>query len=216
MKRHKKLEKTVSSYELNFRQVDDNIMSVVDDTKCDPFIKFMYEVSSGDFPQNTDGYTEPVSQDEFARMYYHQNKGSRNFDEEYKDGWIRRAQVTYPSLIRDMHFCYLMMDYNEENDVFDNIEYSIELDVKYGVDLLVEMNGEKYFVNLYVDSDKSNSYLDKKKDHRHPQHDATEVHLPISRTDSDKKTIKSSNGKDIWLYSQGHIDELISQIVTSQ
>lgn len=215
MQRHKLLENTLQSYNITFTRVDDDIMDVVDYTKApESFIGFILNESLGDFPDDQDGYTDPISQEEFAQKYYNKYKNKVDtFTEEYKLGWFRRCQVSYTSLIRDIHFYYLVKDFNEENNVFDSVEYSVEMDVEHGVDMVIKHEGETYYINLYVDSDKSQAFLDEKKDHRHPDHTATEIHLPISASDPDKKVIQSANDMDIWLYSDTHLSEILAIVI---
>ncbi len=203
-----KIEKYIqNNITLNFTYPDKDKMKIVDNTKTpNLFVTHFYELADGDFPNNIDTVTYPPNQNTFAVTYYAKNKGENKFTDEYRDCWIRRCQATYPSLVRDMHFTYLLKDYNERFDLFDEIIYSVDYDVNQGADVVIKNDGKTYYVNLYVNTQKSNDFIDKKKDIRHPKHDKVEIHLPIDKSDS--KKIQLSNGKDMWLYSKEHIKQL--------
>lgn len=218
MSRLDRLKSDLSSYSLEFTSqynIDDSIMDEVDNHRPPTtFVDFFYTMCDGDFPQNAEGYASPPSQQDFALAFFfhHQKDGASKFTDEYKDAWIRRAQVAYPSLVRDMQFIYLLSDYNDTHSVFDSIDYDPEKDIKEGVDAIIEAGGETYYVNLYVDTQKSRDFLDTKKNTRHPSNDATELHLTVSRNDSRNETVRMSNGEDIWLYSEAHVEDLIDDM----
>lgn len=148
-------------------------------------------------------------------MFYNKFKSqnANKFTDKYRKCWKRRCQVTYPSLVRDMHFVYLLNDFNDRENIFDNIQYDPELDVKEGADAVIEKDNVIYYINLYVNTDKSKAYLDKKKSYRHPDHNCKEIHLPIDRNDKKNKNIELKDRSDLWLYSESHIEEIIEQIV---
>jgi hypothetical protein len=216
IKKHKKLEEYLQNkVSLNFTRVADEKMDKVDRTRpAVTFVEFFYELSQGDFPEQQNGYSNPPTQATYATLYYHHNKneGANRFTEDYEDCWTRRAEVTYPSLIRDMHFTYLLQDLNDELDLFDSVEYDPIKDIQHGADSIIESDGTTYYVNLYVDTKKSRSFLSEKKDHRHPEHNHTEIHLPIQRNDERNKNLELVDGSDIWLYSDEHVQEVINII----
>lgn len=214
-KRLKKLKKELTKNPLNFtpqRQIDSGRMKTVDNHRPPTtFVEFFYRMCDGDFPDNPDGYSSPPSQSDYslAFFFYHKKEGAAKFDDEYQKAWVRRAEVAYPSIVRDMQFVYLLADYNDTHQEFDSVRYDPERDIKEGVDAIVEAYGETYFINLYVDTKKSQKFLNKKKSGRHPSNDAIELHLPISRNDSRNDIVYSSNNNDVWLYSEEHVEDLI-------
>ena len=207
-----KIEKYIkNNVTLEFNYPDKDKMKVIDNTKTpELFVNHFYELCNGEFPNNINTVTYPPNQNTFAVTYYGKNKGENKFTNEYRDCWIRRCQVTYPSLVRDMHFTYLLHDYNNKFDLFDDIEYSVDYDVNKGADVVIKHDNETYYVNLYVNTNKSQNFIDKKKSVRHPEHDYIEIHIPIDKKDS--KKIQLSNGKDMWLYSKKHIKQIRNQI----
>jgi len=215
--KHKKLEKYLQQHVgLNFTRVADEKMDKVDRTRpIVTFVEFFYELSDGTFPEEQDGYSTPPTQATFATLYYQHNKneGANRFTTEYKDCWTRRAEVSYPSLVRDMHFTYLLQDLDKTLDLFDSVEYDPIKDIKHGADSIIEHDGETYYVNLYVDTNKSQTFLEEKKDHRHPEHDHTEIHLPIQRNDERNKELELADGSDIWLYSMEHVAEILELVL---
>lgn len=216
MNRVERLEKYLrDKVTLNFSRPPDDKMEVVDKTRTPTtFVEFFFEMCDGNFPDDPRGYSEPPTQGMFANAFYshHNSQGSERFTPEYKECWIRRCEVTYPSLLRDMHFSYLIQDYNDRESTFDRVTYNPEKDVRDGADAIVEKDDELYYVNLYVDTEKSRAFLDEKKDHRHPEHNHTEVHLPMSRYDSRNKRLEIADRSDIWLYTEEYIREIVEAV----
>lgn len=215
-----KLQSSLSSTKLQFkpeRQIDSALMNDVDNHQPPTtFVEFFYTMCDGDFPTNTYGYSSPPTQSDFALAFFysHHKDGHTLFEDKYKDAWIRRAQVSYPSLVRDMHFMYLLTEYAETTDTISTVEYDPQRDITDGVDAIVEYNNTTFFVNLYVDTQKSQNFLNRKKTSRHPSNDAIEVHLPLSLGDSRNITVTTS-GNEFYLYSTQHIDELIEKMNTA-
>lgn len=207
----KRLEEYIgNNLRLDFNRTDSEKMDVIDRTKPPrTFVEFFFdEMMDSNIP---DEYCEPPTQALFANAFYSVHDG-KNFTEEYRNCWIRRAQVTYPSLIRDMHFAYLLDDYNELNGEFDSIEYDAEKDIKEGADAIIQKGAETYYINLYVDTDKSRTFLEEKKDHRHPDNSYKEIHIPMKRNDERNTEIELLDGSNIWLYSREHIQDIVDAI----
>lgn len=216
MERTQKLEQYLrENITLEFCHPPEDKMSVVDNAGTEvTFVEFFFDMARGEFPENQNGYSKPPTQGMFATAFfsYHKDRGIATFTEEYRECWKRRCQVTYPSLIRDMHFAYLLQDYNHKTGTFDSVIYDPEKDVKEGADAIIKKDGKTYYVNLYVDTDKSHAFLEEKKDHRHPEHNFTEIHLPMSRHDSRNKKVDLADGSDIWLYTEEYIEEIVNSI----
>lgn len=213
-RKYERLEKDLKSGPLEFKSVEDDVMDVVDTTQPPTMMaEFFYEMAEGRFPKDSSAYARPPDQRTFAQAFYHSHadQGANTFTEEYKDGWIRRCQVTWPSLVRDMHFVYLLQSHPLASEL-ESVEYDLQKDIKEGVDAIVTHDGKTYYVNLFVDTDKSHRFLDQKKSSRHPSHNATEIHIEASRNDSRKKELRMKNGRSLWLYSDGHIEELLEQL----
>lgn len=212
MKRTDKLESYLrNKVTLNFSHPPKEKMSIVDETRTSTtFVEFFFDMASEDFPENKKSYSKPPTQGMFATAFFshHKKQGANRFTEKFRKCWRRRCEVTYPSLVRDMHFAYMMIDYNLNSQTFDSVQYDPEKDVKEGADAIVTNNNDTYYINLYVDTEKSNAYLDKKKDHRHPNHTNTEIHLPIDRESENCKTVKLADGNDIWLYNESNIERI--------
>lgn len=67
----------------------------------------------------------------------------------------KRALNGYASLIRDFHFYYLC----KECGRFEDVKYSL-VDDKNGKDVIVQYNGDKYFVHLFVKTRRSSDFRD--------------------------------------------------------
>jgi hypothetical protein len=205
-----------SEIELDFRYpASESRMEAVDNCQTEiSFVKKFLEMADGDFPENRNGFSKPPSQTDFALTVFYAGKSNdaELFEEEYKDCWMRRFEVTYPSLLRDLYFAYLLLDYNRRTQTFDSVVYDPDLDMNQGVDALVVDDGVEYHINLYVDTNKSQAYLRQKKDHRHPDKtaDTVEVYLPIDPDDPAVDTIQLANGTDFWVYTEDHIEQIKS------
>jgi hypothetical protein len=72
-----------------------------------------------------------------------------------------RCYRAYPSLIRDIYFAKLA----QESGKFDDVFYNTKVDTQYGVDIIVEKDGKRFGICLFINTD--NSLNDKKiKSHR--------------------------------------------------
>jgi len=210
MGRASKLESELKNQSLNFGNKNAKNMSKVDSHQPPTtFIDFFYGKDDSNFPADASSYYSPPTQEEFALGFFFQHKkdGSTLFTDEYREAWERRARVTYPSLVRDLHFFFLLSEYNSEHGLFESVTYDPQMDVQKGVDAIVETEDKTYYINLYVDTNKSRHFVEQKKSHRHPANNAVELHLTVSRTDSRNKHVG-----DFWLYSEQHIEDMIDEM----
>lgn len=205
----------IENVELTFTRTDRNKMKTVDNTKL-PFsmVELFFEMVDGDF-QN--GSALPPTQADYAVVLYHRGKAQNGtrFNEEYRKCWFRRAEVTYPSLVRDMHFKYLLEEYQERTNAFDEVRYDLEDDVENGADAIIIDGDTEYHINLYVNTRKSQSYLKQKKNYRQDEKEAVDLHFPTSKNDEKNKQLELDNGVNFWLYSEAHIEE-IDRLIHSQ
>lgn len=213
MGRASKLESEIRSQNLEFNStsaIDSNLMNDVDNHRPPTtFVDFFYEMCEGGFPTDSNAYASPPTQSDFALAFFfkHKSENASKFTDEYMDAWERRAQVAYPSLVRDMHFFFLVSEYNQNHNVFDRVDYDPQMDIEDGVDTIVEVDDKTYYINLYVDTQKSRDFIEKKKTSRHPANNAVEIHLTVSRNDSRNKSVG-----DFWLYSEQHIEDMLAEM----
>lgn len=210
MGRASKLESEIRKQSLDFGNKNAKHMNEVDNHRPPTtFVDFFYQKDGYGFPSNSDGYYSPPTQEEFALGFFftHQKEGAAKFGDEYKEAWERRARVTYPSLVRDLHFFFLLSEYNDKHGVFDRVDYDPQMDITKGVDAIVEAGDTTYYINLYVNTSKSRKFVEQKKSHRHPANNAVELHLTVSRNDS-----RNKNVGDFWLYSEQHIEDMIDEM----
>ena len=175
-----------------------------------PMVREFYEMDEGDFPEDPDGDFEPPSQDQFALAAYHKFREMSDgdaFREETKRSWIKRLKRTWSSLVRDAHFSFMMFQEQKESECFDNAEFDIDKDIQEGIDFLIEHEGTEYHVNLFIDTRNSRKFLRQKKEYRHPENDAVAVEVPMKRYGNKKKSVETE-GEDLWLYSEEHIDAI--------
>jgi hypothetical protein len=121
---------------------------------------------------------------------------------KYKTDAIQYRFIrTYPSLIRDLHFLYLL----QESNLFESIEYSMEQDYYNGLDIKIDHNEKTYFVSLFIDTQRSTFYK-RRKTIRHDYSEVHEIELKVNFSSL------STSGK-IYLLNQTHINKLAEEIL---
>lgn len=210
----KKIEQFLEGVDLKFGKPPDRI----DDIEAEiPLVEIFESLGEGEMG---DEDFIPPTQSEYADFGYtilKNNASSRNshmFTEKYREDWKGRLRRTWPSLVRDAHFSTNM---NEHSDEFDLVSDSIEQDLR-GADSVIIEDGKEYHINLFVDSEKSNEYFKDKKDNRQNR----EIMIPEAASEGPYEIVvttdiedggaadivKSNNGRDIYLYSDRHIDAI--------
>lgn len=179
-----------------------------------PMARIFYGLGSGSYPENQDAYFQPPSQDAFARTVFHHSKEHTqkpdNFTSETKPAWLQRCKKTWASLVRDVHFAFLVFEAQEQYGMFDTVEFSLEADIQRGADLIIENRGKEYHVNLFVDSKKSRDFFEKKKQHRQNNKSAIDIEVPL-RFRGVKQNLETQTD-DLWLYDKKHL-RAVSQVV---
>lgn len=94
------------------------------------------------------------TQQMFVEYYIHLYRDRKEIDnltEAERKALRARLSRTYPSLVRDLHFGLLL----KEELLFCRVVYNPHLDVKEGVDLLLEFRDVKLGVNLFTETKRS-------------------------------------------------------------
>lgn len=185
----------VSCYPLDFPQVRNEVIEKK--MEFPPFIKAFYGFLFHDG-------NVPTQQDFFD--YYIETTHDANVDFVKKDSnllYALRARMfrTYPSLVRDLHFNKLVQE------TFCNCEviYNMDLDYKYGIDLMVSRGPQHCAVNLYTET-RRGMFFRGKKAHRHiPFQNVIPIELPVNLNNG----IRCGEFK---LYGPYHLDELESTL----
>ena len=163
---YKEIEIVISTFDLKFYK---DKIDYVENFNFEPnyFIYSFYDyiVLNNSIP----------TQNQFA-LFYLQNFDNDKFfkDRDKKELTkllIYRLYRVYPSIIRDFHF----VNYLREN-LTNKIIYDKELDVLKGVDVLID---DKYAIHLYVDTNRSNYYRNK-KDKRHTEDTYIHIDVPLN------------------------------------
>lgn len=198
---------------INIPSNSDYINEVDHSETPEPMAYVFYRMSNGDFPEDNNGEFEPPKQNEYAEYAYNYFKENSDdeteiFDEKYKEAWMQRLKNTWASLIRDVHFSFMMFKRQKENNPFNDVEFDVEKDVEEGVDFIVEEDEKEYHINLFVNSKKSQEFVNKKKKNRHPdkEDNVIEIEVPLD-IDGEKKEINTS-GSDLWLFSDKHVNAI--------
>ncbi|WP_194775026.1 hypothetical protein [Pararhodonellum marinum] len=92
-----------------------------------------------------------------------------------KDGLLNRMKRTYPSLVRDLHFIYLL----EESEIFEEVEYSMRKDYFNGLDIRLIYNKIEFYVSLFIDTTRG-VYFKKKKRTRHDFSTVNEIEFNVA------------------------------------
>lgn len=166
----------------------------VENSKFPPFIQSFYFL----FFKNLQIPTEQEFCDTYVQWIGGINEGFVNYEKSRVSAemLINRMKRTYPSLIRDLHFLYLL----EESKLFEEVEYSMQMDYFNGLDLRVKYRGEVFFVSLFIDTSRGNYFKQRKKT-RHDYSFIKEVEFSVSF--SDLKKVGS-----IYLLTTKHVYEL--------
>lgn len=129
----------------------------VENSKFPPFIQSFYFL----FFKNLQIPTEQEFCDTYVQWIGGINEGFVNYEKSRVSAemLINRMKRTYPSLIRDLHFLYLL----EESKLFEEVEYSMQMDYFNGLDLRVKYRGEVFFVSLFIDTSRGNYFKQRKK-----------------------------------------------------
>ena len=118
-------------------------------------------------------------------------------NQKYKsEGLRKRLNRTYPSLIRDLHFLYLL----ESSKKFEHVDYSMERDYYNGLDLKVVYNKQEFYISLFIDTSRSR-YYKHKKTKRHDYSEINEIELSVEFNSLSKKG-------SIYLLNNSHIKYL--------
>lgn len=152
-------------------------------------------------------YNKIPSQEELHSYYIDNYKKNlpyvvERYTDEILYGLKARIFRLYPSLIRDLHF-YL---YLKENLTDCKIYYNIELDSKYGIDILIVYNIKYYGLKLCTNTKRSMDFLKEKKFRNVIVFEnVIPIILPIDLDDGDNiKTL----GKNIIVYNDSHLNKL--------
>ncbi len=208
MKRSKQLERFLAN-ECSFDTLTNpKQMDEVDMSRTPvPIVELFYRAGEGDYPEDQDAYFEPPRQDPYALAVYKfcrkKSDNSHSFRPETREAWMQRCKKAWASMVRDVHFAFMVFEAQERTEPFDKVWFSVEKDIEDGAGLIIEHNGETYHVNLFVDSAKSRRFLNKKKNHRQPVKQAIDLEVPMT-FNGPKKSIRN-DGDDIWLYSEKHV-----------
>ena len=154
-----KITSTIKDYPLSFSQ-NRSVVIENDDSLpifLIPFYKYVYKNNS------------VPTQKEFCELYFSENKQyfeSRSFSDELIESLKARAFRTYPSLVRDLHFSFLLKEAAKEADVI----YNTTLDTTKGIDILIKYRDQLYGFNLFTDTKLAKKWREK-KDIKHKSFD---------------------------------------------
>jgi len=172
---YEEIENQIRNYRLRFIQVRDK--DVEWGIRFPEFIPCFYQY----LQENN----RILSQNEYWEYYLLSNKeffSDKGFRESTMDGLKARIFITYPSLVRDIHFA----KYIKHNLTEGEVVYNQKLDLEEGPDLLI-IREHKYFgFNLYTNTTRGREAREKKK-YRHVKFDNVKyIELLVNFKDSVK------------------------------
>lgn len=117
------------------------------------------------------------------------------------EGLKSHIQRTYPSLIRDFHFYYLLI----ESGQFKEVKYCYDLDTKQKIDIaLITQDDKQINLRLFVDTPKSKFYYEQKNNAK----DKSTFDLPLRFGEA----FKTPNG--YYLYTRKHVKMILNENAT--
>lgn len=172
------VEENIIELESQIKQLDytgqgESIDEEIENSKIPPFIQVFYYL----YFKNLKLPTEK----EFYETYISWLGGLKNGVVIYLDlelnpiGIRNRLKRTYPSLIRDIHFLYLL----DQSKKFEKVEYSMAKDYYNGLDIKIVYKGRELFISLFIDTKRSRFYKKKKTD-RHDYSQVEEIEFNAS------------------------------------
>lgn len=189
----KDLEEQIALIE--YKPAADEKKSDAENLKVPPFIQVFYFLFFS--------YLRIPSENDFWNTYLSWVKADINNNEiqvdgsNYKlDGLRNRLNRTYPSLIRDIHFLYLL----EASKKFQKVDYSMNRDYYNGLDLKIIHNNLPVYISIFIDTSRSR-YFKMKKTKRHDYSTVYEIEFSVEFDSLSKKG-------NIYLMNENHIIQL--------
>lgn len=186
------LENQISLIQYSPAQGDKD--DAVENAKLPPFIQAFYYLFFS--------YLRIPTETEFWETYLKwvglNSEGEIEFDNnKYKPNDLKkRANRTYPSLIRDLHFLYLL----DTSNKFDQVDYSMERDYYNGLDLKIVHKKKEIYISLFIDTTRGRYFKERKTE----RHDYSKVYELEFNVHFDSLTKKGA----IYLLNHSHIDLL--------
>ena len=152
-------------------------------------------------------YQSMPTQRQFAEFYRGLNEVwvKTNLTIDQLDAFDGRLARFYASIMREFHFYHLV----KEADCFENVCYSLKLDIEEKTDVWVEKDGNAYGIQLRVGTRNAKKYADKKSGRGFTGTEATLIDFPINLDDAKKVRTQ----KDVFLfYGDTYIVRLLATI----
>ncbi|MDR7128276.1 hypothetical protein J2X69_000604 [Algoriphagus sp. 4150] len=167
----------------------------VEHTKFPPFIQAFYYLffASLKIPSETEFLQTYLNS--FGKIEH--NNFIFNGEVFELEGLKNRILRTYPSLIRDLHFVYLLI----ESARFDQVTYSMRTDYIDGLDIKISYLNVDYFISLFINTSRAQFYK-REKENRHDYAGIKQVEFSV-----DRSSLKKCG--QILLLTETHIDSLI-------
>ena len=125
------------------------------------------------------------NQEQYSEIYIRENFSFfrfKNYSVDIIKGLKARLFRTYPSLIRDLHFCLFLKDSKK----FDSVLYNTELDIQEGIDVLIGLKNQLFAVNLYTNTRNACSVRNNKEFRHNKSTKYNYIELPVDFNGSKK------------------------------
>jgi len=96
-------------------------------------------------------YKRIPNQEEYTNFYIQYNEVTlKGFKLNAEEQWGLKARLyrAYPSFVRDFHFGL----YLKSKNIFTDVFYNIEVDTKFGIDIVVQNNQNSFGLKLYTNT----------------------------------------------------------------
>ena len=187
------IKNQIKDYKLQFIKIINS--EIEDGLRLTPFIKtfYFYLLEYGKIPSQKEFWEEYQKEKSIEKILLDKNKF---------DGLKARVYRVYPSLIRDIHFSTLLKEKSKNCEVI----YNIDLDYTNGIDILIDYKSNLFGVNLFVDTDRSNSYRNKKFGRHKKITNVYNIDIPVKFTEEYKF-------HDFYLYGENEIEKIKKEII---
>jgi len=188
----KEIEGQIRNYKLNF-------IGILDE-RIEWGMRFPMFVDTFDKLVQVSGHIP--SQEEFVERYFRDNSSKLSSvlsNERLKRALEARLRRTYPSFVRDVHFCSLLREKNLQ------VSHNRDIDVARGVDHIIQYKGKTFYVHCFVGT-RRGKFGRRVKERRHR---FTGAHIDVVLNLGAESAREVG---DFYLYSEKHVENVIQEM----
>jgi len=164
------IEKQLETYDLEFSAIRNTRVEGFTNAPIFLYSFYAFLINSNRIPTQQEYWENYVGR---AKEWLEQH-GFDSTNPNRLNALKARAYRAYPSFVRDIHFCKLL----ESTKKYTKVFYNENLDMKDGIDIVVEKNDKLYCIHLFVKTSISKGWKEKKQK-RHDFTDIEQIDLSI-------------------------------------